>query len=423
MPSISQSIITNVDDKYIETYLKKKGFARSEEERGQELKYWVDNLLSTGKLNVEDLETFLFDELFWGKRKNIHVYRLDAIMNYKYPGDWEPLLKEKYNAENMDFSNILCTVPNREETRKISAVYSEENVKGELVKLRILFACYIQLNGENGYKDSVAYIPVELDFLKKVMIIKAWVRQQIALDEYKAENLMIHIKNILGFEFKVKTKNYFLEHKKVLFLMSKNLISEAYSRIPTYNEIWKMDGVVKKFIDELLSGLALRNVETDEKGIHTLNVGVMDFEAEIRNVIEALTISDYFYDRSFDEIWKMGLEAVVARIKFNDKEQVLTSLSGENTSAPIFCTKTFMSLKNRMEEAERIETLWITMNRKKGNLNLKFDATNMEYLGILIKYGIRFNEADMNSALDLYEKYESELNQKIADDSKIAIGQ
>ena len=423
MPSISQSIITNVDDKYIETYLKKKGFARSEEERGQELKYWVDNLLSTGKLNVEDLETFLFDELFWGKRKNIHVYRLDAIMNYKYPGDWEPLLKEKYNAENMDFSNILCTVPNREETRKISAVYSEENVKGELVKLRILFACYIQLNGENGYKDSVAYIPVELDFLKKVMIIKAWVRQQIALDEYKAENLMIHIKNILGFEFKVKTKNYFLEHKKVLFLMSKNLISEAYSRIPTYNEIWKMDGVVKKFIDELLSGLALRNVETDEKGIHTLNVGVMDFEAEIRNVIEALTISDYFYDRSFDEIWKMGLEAVVARIKFNDKEQVLTSLSGENTSAPIFCTKTFMSFNNRMEESERTETLWITMNRKKGNLNLKFDATNMEYLGILIKYGIRFNEADMNSALDLYEKYESELNQKIADDSKIAIGQ
>ena len=26
MPSLSQSIITNVDDKYIETYLKKKGF-------------------------------------------------------------------------------------------------------------------------------------------------------------------------------------------------------------------------------------------------------------------------------------------------------------------------------------------------------------------------------------------------------------
>ncbi len=89
---------------------------------------------------------------------------------------------------------------------------------------------------------------------------------------------------------------------------------------------------------------------------------------------------------------------------------------------PIFCTKTFMSLKNRMEAAERVETLWIAMNRKKGNLNLKFDASNMEYLEILIKYGIRFNETDMNSALDIYDKYESELNQQITEYNKIAVG-
>ena len=55
--------------------------------------------------------------------------------------------------------------------------------------------------------------------------------------------------------------------------------------------------------------------------------------------------------------------------------------------------------------------------------NAKFDASNMEYLEILIKYGIRFNETDMNSALEIYEKYETKLNQKIAEQSKIAIGQ
>lgn len=82
-----------------------------------------------------------------------------------------------------------------------------------------------------------------------------------------------------------------------------------------------------------------------------------------------------------------------------------------------------MSLKNRMEESGEIETLWITMDRKKGNLNLKFDASNTEYLEILIKYGIRFNEADMNAALEIYEKYETKLNQQIAGHSKIAIGQ
>lgn len=423
MPSLSQSIIINVEESYIQSYLKKKGFIQTDEEKGQELKYWVDNLLKDKKINVEEFEEFLFNELFWGKRKTIRVYKLDKVRNYKYPGDWEYPLEEKYNVDSINFSNILGMIPNREETRKIVAIRSEENIKGELTRIRLLFACYIQINGDRGYKDSVSYIPVEIDFNKKIMLIKAWTRQQIVHEEHKADNLMEHIKKIMGIEFKVITRNYMSEHKKILFLMSKSLIYEAYSHVPTYNEINNIEGTIKKFVEETLGGLSLRNVKPNGNGQHILTEGVMDFEAEIRNVLEGLAISDYFFDRNFDEIWKMGLEAVVARVKFNDEEKVLTSLSGENTSTPIFCTKTFMSLKNRMEESERIETLWITMDRKRGNLNLKFDASNMEYLEILIKYGIRFNEADMNSALEIYEKYETKLNQQVAEHSKIAIGQ
>lgn len=423
MPSLSQSIITNVDANFIELYLKQKGFVRTEEEKGQELKYWVDNLLHEEKVNIEELEEFLFNELFWGKRKTIQVYKLDKTKDYKYPADWEYPLEEKYNIDSINFCNILGRIPNNEEPRIIVSVRSEENSKGELIKIRLLFACYIQLNGDKGYKDSVSYIPVEINFCKKIMLIKVWTRQQIAHEEHKADNLMIHIKRLMEIEFNVVTRNYLSEHKKTLFLMSKSLIYEAYAHVPTYNEIENIDGVVKKFVEDTLRGLSLRNVSVNEEGKKVLAAGVMDFEAEIRNVLEGLTISDYFFDRNFDEIWEMGLEAVVARVKFNDEEKVLTSLSGENTSTPIFCTKTFMSLKNRMEESEKIETLWITMGRKRGNLNLKFDASNMEYLEILIKYGIRFNEADMNSALEVYEKYETELNQQITEQSKIAIGQ
>ena len=161
----------------------------------------------------------------------------------------------------------------------------------------------------------------------------------------------------------------------------------------------------------------------DGNGNYLLDKGVMNFEAEIRNALECLAISDYFYNKNFDEIWNLGLEAVVARVKFNDEEKVLTSLSGENTSTPIFCTKTFMALKNRMEERKQIEILWVTMERKRGNLNLKFDASNTEHLEILIRYGIRFNERDMNSALEIYEKYEEKLSQQIAEHCEIAVGQ
>lgn len=83
----------------------------------------------------------------------------------------------------------------------------------------------------------------------------------------------------------------------------------------------------------------------DDDGEQFLPQGVLDFKGEIRNVLENLVISDYFFNRSYNEIWEAGLEAIISRIKFNDKEEVLTSLNAENTEAPIFCTKTFMSLK------------------------------------------------------------------------------
>ena len=423
MPSISQSIIVNVEASYIEQYLNKKGLVRSTEELGQELKYWIDNLLSAGKINIVDFEQYLFNELFWGKRKTIHIYKLDKVKEYKYPEDWENALNEHYNIHSINYCNILKMIPNTTEPRKIVSVQSEENQKGELIRIRLLFACFIQLNGERGYKDSVAYIPVELDFERKIMIIKAWTRQHIAHEEHKAENLLDHIKKLMCIEFKVEIKNFMSRHKKVLFLMSKNLIDEAYSQVPAYNQIDYLVENIKDFEIEIVNTLPLKNINGDGKGNYFLDKGVMNFEAEIRNTLECLAISDYFYDKNFDEIWNLGLEAVVARVKFNDEEKVLTSLSGENTSAPIFCTKTFMALKNRMEETKQIEILWVTMERKRGNLNLKFDASNTEYLEMLIRYGIRFNERDMNSALEIYEKYEEKLNQQITRRCEIAVGQ
>lgn len=205
---------------------------------------------------------------------------------------------------------------------------------------------------------------MEIDFKQKIMILKAWARQRIAQEEYKADNMLTHIQKLMQIEFHVATEDFITEHKRILFLMSKSLINEAYAHVPTYTQICNINNIVEEFVENTLNGLSLRNKKmVGNKPV--LEEGVMDFEGEIRNVIEGLAISDYFYQRNFDEIWGMGLEAVVARIKFNDTERVLTSLSGENTITPIFCTKTFMALKNRMEEAEKTETLWITMQREK----------------------------------------------------------
>jgi hypothetical protein len=107
MPSLSESIIANVEESYISTYLRRKGYTQPREQKGQALKYWVDDLLKKQKINIVEFEDFLFNELFWGKRKTIRMYRLEKVKDYKYPEDWESSLNKYYGFNSIDFCDIL----------------------------------------------------------------------------------------------------------------------------------------------------------------------------------------------------------------------------------------------------------------------------------------------------------------------------
>lgn len=136
MPSLSESIVDNVGESHISTYLRKKGYTQPDEKKGQTIKYWVDDLLGEQKIDIDDFESFLFNELFFGKRKTILMYRLEK-KDYKFPTDREDSLVKHYDLDSIDFCNILNTIPNEKEARKIAAVCSEENAKGELLKIKL----------------------------------------------------------------------------------------------------------------------------------------------------------------------------------------------------------------------------------------------------------------------------------------------
>ncbi len=403
MPSLSPSIIVNVDSKYIETYLRQKGFTKTEDQKGKKLEYWVDELLQQKKIDIPDFEDFLFDELFWGKRKSIRVYKLDNINKIKLSKDWIEPLKEKYGIDSLNFKNILGTFVNSNDIRKIAAVTSEENYKGELVRLRILFVNFAQTYVERVIKNTIAYIPVEIDFKRKVMIIKAWSRNGLT-EVYKPDTMMDHIKKIMNFSFKVTIKHFGLRHKTVLYNMSQGLITDIYEKIPAFNKIFLLEDIITEFEKMILGILPLENI-TDKEGEIKLDEGVLDFKDEINKAIEKLVVSDYFFDVPYEEVWNMGIDTIISKIRFNDVEHVLTSLSGEESEVPVFCTKTFMSLKKSMEDAELVEKLWIAKDRDRGKLYLKYDATRDEYLGILILSNIRFKEDDLIMAMEIYRNY------------------
>lgn len=189
--------------------------------------------------------------------------------------------------------------------------------------------------------------------------------------------------------------------------MSQGLIDQIYTNIPSFSKIESISSLINNFTQSVYEGLPLKNVKKSE-GKTTISKGVLDFEDEIYKVIEKLCVSDFFYDVPYEDIWGLtGVEAVISKIRFNDIEHVLTSLSGEDSSVPIFCTKTFMALKKSLEDAEMVERLWVEKSRSKGRLSLSFDATKEEYFSVRVLSGIRFKEEDLIIAEEIYKQYES----------------
>lgn len=414
MSIINKSVVVNVEASYIETYLNQTGFKRKDEEAGIDIVDWVNSLMESEKLNQKIFEEFLFRELSMGKRKAIRIYNIDSVKNIKYPEDWLPILIEKYAIDSLNFSNILDTRVDRENIRKIAAIHSDENEKGELVRIQILFVCFFQVDEGNGIRDTWGYIPVDIDFIKKQMTLKAWNRQGVVDENYRAKGLMDHIEHIMALTFNVHIRQYMIRHKQVLYQMSKGLVDNIYNKVPAFNQISELEKAIKEFEQSALTTLPLLHVIEDSKGHRSIPKGVMEVADELHKALERLVIGDYFFDKSFDEIWNMGVDAIIARIKFNDSENVLTSLSGEESEKPIFCTKTFMYLKKSMEDSKLVEKLWVVKSRFKGKLNVRYDASDERFLGILIRSGIRYTEEDLETALEIYKKYESTIIRRAA---------
>lgn len=394
---ISQALIDNINDSNsnaIEVYLRANNIQKSEEDEGMETKLWVNKLFGQNKINLDNFEEFLFSELFYGKRKLIRVYKIDECRKYSLPTDWGEGLALYSDSKGYEFSNILSSEPNEKKTAKIVATKMIKNEDGELNNLKLIFA----------------------------YDIKAWQRKRVALETDRCESLFERTLNILNNNFHVKYVNIGTKHKKVLYQLSKNLIDNVYNQIPAFKAVADCSEIIKGFSNEIINRLPLENVvDSDESKI--LNEGVMQFEREIYNDVEGLAINDYFFEKKFSDIWDMGIEGIVARIRFKDGEKVITSLKGENTAMPIFVTKTFMTLRERMNAEKRVEAIWIALAREKSNLNLKYDAADADYLEIWIRYGIKFREDDMQMALRIYDKYEEQVFESVEKQIENAVGQ
>ena len=375
---ISKALVNNVGKKKIDAFLLANECFVTEEQKGKEIEYVLQDFLDSGELNLEKLNNFLFQELCYGMHRMANVYSLNSIRHAKYGKDWLEKLAFKYTIDSLNFNKIVQVNPNREKNEKIAAVEAVLDDQDKMHKIKILFVKQIDVIKDGGISPTYSYIPVEVDIDKMILVIKARPRKRCYDERHKPNMLMEHFCNDVISLMNIDIKDFEDEHKEQLYQVSKWMVHTICKKIPANKDIAKMDDSIRDFIKQINHKMCL---EHKENGI--FSTCVLNVENEVKKVLQHAVISDYFYDKNEGQIFGLGIEAILTYIRFNDKKNTTVRLMGENRRKHIFNSDSFMGLRNAIEEVESVDALGIAYNKVGMIIKLKYDATDNKFLRVL----------------------------------------
>lgn len=411
---ISLSMLDNVDNSQLLKFLREQGCEYKEEEAGMDINYWISNMLKEGRVKLSLLNEYLLEELFFGMHRSIYIYKINGVRRLQNIDLWKTNLFNILGIYNIPFNNISETQVNRDENQKIAAVDYIENEHGEIEKLRILFVVNTGQVHASGISYTYSYIPVELDFKMKIMIIKARPRNKI-IPGNKPHEFQEKIYRELISKMNISVTPFLVDHQEALYKMSKNILDELFRNIPGYNDISRLEKDINTFINKVTDNITLKNTEESNSGISILK-GVMDIKYELNNMLQNLTVSDYLFNKDEDNIWETGINTIITCIRFNDSKNATASLSGENRSKHIFNSKAFMDLRNALEVVKNVKSLSIAYKKNRGSMRVKYDAELDDCLKILVLSHRNYNEEDF---ITIWERYNVNENRNFTSTSGV----
>ena len=289
----------------------------------------------------------------YGKRKLIRVFEVSNKRKLKTEEFWASALNKKFQTASLDMCEIVQTNVDISDDWKIAAVKTKDDKRGDVGKICILFQCYICVREKiSRERNWCAYIPVEVDLESGLLLVKAWRRQGVEDNEaYKYNTLMNKVVMWLkdtGVRVKVIQDTY----KRTLANMNESLIAELLEKISACKEIERLSDTFARAEKEILENISFENA-VDEDGERVFHKRIMDIRKEMKNLVIRAAVSDYFFKRDFDEVWKMGISAVINSVKFSELDNSITIVKSENNARPVFCAKPFLMLLTAMDKTSQ----------------------------------------------------------------------
>lgn len=419
---VNGCLIRNINESNLNSFLRDKDCIRESGQEGQDTTLWIRDLLDKRKIKSQELNEFLFKELFYGKSNLINVFQIDSCRKLRDEDVWIERLSESYDFECMQFNKIISTCVDPDNPIKIAAIDAMFNGEGKITSIKMVLVRFIRIKLNGKESDSCCYVPIKFDLEKKLLFIKIRNQHLIPNPEQRPKATIDKIVEDFKSQMDFSTVEYNIDHQEVLYKMSKALLKELYESVPNYKKVDNMDDFIECFIKDTIDNIPIINKEKLENGEFIINEGVIDLKDELKRVLQHLVVADYFFNEDIDVFSKNNVSAVITSIKFNDKEENTARLTGENNAKAIVCSRTFMSMRKSIEAVQTVFALSIAYRRKRDNIEVKFDASDRDRLTILILNQKYYTEDDFEKIWRLYEKYEKPIIEEATRESQADIG-
>ena len=216
------------------------------------------------------------------------------------------------------------------------------------------------------------------------------------------------LQEYLDFEMKPISNN----PQHILYKMSKDLFENFFNQLPNIEEIEAKKKNLDDIVNEMLSGISLQNAEIED-GKRTMNPEIIDLQEEVYKLIQQVALYDFLKDNPIKSLlW--NTDKYVSRIRFNDKDNLSASLTGEKGVKCIYDTKTFMCIRNSLDLVENIVSIVVTFVKGKSTLSAKYDAADSRFLTVHILGNKYYSGSDFEEVWELYKKYESKNLTKVS---------
>lgn len=393
---LQNAITNNISQDSLSNFLRTTKTYNEYKDSGKEKENFISQMVNENKITKEELNEFLYKELFYGKHKNNYLKKFSStIVNLQNEKDIIASVEKRFKIQG-NYTNYISI--NFEKGESLPLFKIIKNEAGKIIKIHFIFCEQVKrYNGDKPLIHEYSFFPVEVNIEKNILITRAARKERMVNDQQKYEVLQEKysqiVIDILGIITEIN-----IDHKEIVYKIMVYLVNQMFTKM-CENKPKEIEAIVSDLCSKILKELNIENIDRKKR---TSNI--FDIEGNINRFIDHMLICDILYKRNISEKL-VGVDGVITYLKFNDGTNLQAVLHGENYKKAIYDSEAFMGLRSTIDNVEKIIEANILWYYNNNILRVKYDTSSPQYL--LIFFYTIYDEGEFEYALRKFEEIES----------------